>query len=103
MNALFGTLKVLLMLAPTYLTLYLLIQYFPYTGLGRIAAIPAILTVNIIIILTGRIIAARYTKKSLKTFCGVVVILLTMVVAVALYPQEFAPHVTIQIWDLVSN
>lgn len=103
MNALFGVLKVLLMLAPTYLTLYLLIQYFPYTGLGRIAAIPAILTVNIAIIITGQVISARYTKKSWKTLFRAAFILLTMFVAVALYPQESGPHVMNRIWDAVSG
>lgn len=82
---------------PSMLMITGLIHFFPYTGLGRIAALPAIYLVNI------AVIAAGFTKRRRFISRGVSIttaILLTVMISILLYPQEFNSPVVEQIWEL---
>ncbi|MBD0384696.1 hypothetical protein [Paenibacillus sedimenti] len=88
-------LKVLLALLPTLLMFYILIELFPYTGLGRIVALPFIFIINLTIISLGFIIT-RNLKRHRYFMAWFGIILLTMFISTALYPQESRPHVFVQ-------
>ncbi|SEG17982.1 hypothetical protein SAMN02799616_02159 [Paenibacillus sp. UNC499MF] len=82
--------------APCMLVITGLIHFFPYTGLGRIAALPAIYLVNSVVI------AAGFKKRKFinRGVSLTTAILLTLLISILLYPQEFNPPVVEQIWDL---
>jgi hypothetical protein len=95
-------LKFLLAVSPTLITCYLLIKFFPYTGLGRIIALPMIFSVNILIIIIGLFIS-RYLKITYKSIMWILIILLTIFISIYLYPQEFNPPVINQIFDKIKE
>lgn len=84
----------LLLILPSLLLLVLLIDLFPYTGLGRIISIPVTVIMNSLIILvclttTNKLLWIKITKI-LTTF------FITIWITIALYPQEFNPPVLVQ-------
>jgi O-antigen/teichoic acid export membrane protein len=94
-------LKFLLAFSPTIITNYLLIRFFPYTGLGRIIALPMTFFLNILIIIIGLIIS-RHLKLTYKIILWVLIMLLTVFISVYMFPQEFNPPVIDQILDKVK-
>jgi uncharacterized membrane protein YozB (DUF420 family) len=95
-------LKFLLAVSPTLITCYLLIKFFPYTGLGRVIALPMIFSVNILIIIIGLFIS-RNSKITYKGIMWTLIILLTIFISIYLYPQEFNPPVINQIIDKIKK
>lgn len=74
---------------------FLLIKLFPYTGLGRITALPVIFILNSIIILFGLLLSQRVAKGARFKRWSITLIL-TILTTIAFYPQEFNPHIGIQ-------
>lgn len=94
--------KFLLALSPTLLTCFLLMEFFPYTGLGRIIALPMIFFINILIITIG-LVFTRYLKFVYKYILWFLIIPLTIFISIYIYPQEFNPPVINQILDKFKN
>lgn len=92
-------LKFLLAMLPTFLMLHLLRMFFPYTGLGRILVIPQIIIINYIIIIVGLKMASNKNKRNI----WVAMILLTLIVAIFLWPQEFNPPVYKQLFNKIRG
>lgn len=92
----------LLALLPTFLMLHLLNMFFWATGLGRILILPLIFIINIIIIIVGLIVAS-YLGKTFKRLVWGAMILLTLIVPMYLWPQEYEPSVFKQIENSISN
>lgn len=88
--------KLLIAWGPSMLTIALLIDRFPYTGLGRIVYLPAILFTN-----TALIGATLYMTRRLNLFIKIVLwiacIVLTVWLSIIWYPQEYLPPVIEQL------
>jgi hypothetical protein len=95
-------LKFLLAVSPTLITCYLLIKFFPYTGLERIVALPMIFFINIAIIIIGLFIT-RNLRFVFKNIVWIFIILSTVFISIYFYPQEFNPPVINQILDNIRN
>ncbi|WP_217283115.1 hypothetical protein [Paenibacillus alginolyticus] len=91
-------LKVLAALVPSLILVFYLLNHFPNTGLGRIIALPFIFVVNAILITIGIIFFHRFNKPALVSI-WITIILLTLVITVLIYPQEYGPSVTNQMWN----
>ncbi|KOP67335.1 hypothetical protein AMS62_20355 [Bacillus sp. FJAT-18019] len=87
---------------PTISLLCVLVYLFPYTGLERIVALPAIFIINSTIIF---IVMAKSNslKKPKRIITWMLAILLTMFLSIAMYPQEHNPHVFKQIGNSIST
>lgn len=72
---------------PSMVTITLLITFFPYTGLGRIVALPIIFFINSVVIIVG-IIISRKLKYALKSLVWVLLLLFSVYISIYLYPQE---------------
>lgn len=95
-------LKYLLAILPTFLMIHILRIFFPYTGLGRIIAIPQILIINTIIIVVG-LILTRKLKGVYNGIVWLVIILLTLYLTIDYWPQEFYPPVFEQLLDKIRR
>ncbi|ULO04949.1 hypothetical protein H1230_17615 [Paenibacillus sp. 19GGS1-52] len=91
-------LKVLVLLLPSMIVVLILINQFPYTGLGRILSLPLIFFLNITLISLG-LIVAHQLRHRYSIFLWVLIILLTLLLTLLLYPQEHGPSVIAQLWD----
>lgn len=89
-------------MTPTILLLYILVYLFPYTGLKRIVALPAILIINSTIILIV-MVKSSSLKKPIRIITWMLTILLTMFLSIAMYPQEHDPHVFKQMSNSIST
>lgn len=89
--------KYLFAILPSILLITLLITFFPYTGLGRIVYLPFIFLLNSAILIIS-LLRTRQLNRRGYLFGGV---LLTLIFTIALYPQEYNPHVLKQIWVAV--
>lgn len=89
--------KMLIAWGPSMLVIALLIDRFPYTGLGRIAYLPAILFTNTALIVTT-LFVTRKLNLFIKGLLWIACILLTLWLAVAWFPQEYNPPVIEQLW-----
>ncbi|MFE6078166.1 hypothetical protein ACFVQB_27290 [Paenibacillus sp. NPDC057886] len=89
-----------LLLLPTVLLLYLLVQLFPYTSLMRLIMFPLIVAINAGVIF---IVAKKTEKKVSHMLKGRVqntlIIILTLLVTIVLYPQASDRHIVVQIKD----
>lgn len=94
---------ILLAMIPSILAIFLLIEYFPYTGLGRILSIPITLFFNLVILLIFVFITRKIKSKVYKSFYWITVILMTVLVAIIMHPQESSPNVLIQIRELIIS
>ncbi|MGW8957059.1 hypothetical protein [Paenibacillus sp. NPDC055715] len=93
--------NVLIALLPTLCMFYLLIELFPYTGLGRVIMLPFIFMINAVLIgLTVFLIRKFYSVFYIIIL--LVVVLLTLRITVSLYPQEFSPSIPQQINDSIA-
>ncbi|MDO3411352.1 hypothetical protein QWJ34_16420 [Saccharibacillus sp. CPCC 101409] len=94
--------KLMLALGPTSLMLIALVQWFPNTGLGRILTIPLTYLLNLVVILLAFMIAQKLGRRSTR-IVWIVAIAITLAITVKLYPQEYQPPVTQQIWDRLNG
>ncbi|MGG0658298.1 hypothetical protein [Rummeliibacillus pycnus] len=92
----------LLALLPTFLMLHLLNMFFWATGLGIIIILPLIFIINIIVIIVGLTVAS-HLKKIYKRLVWGAMILITLIVPMYLWPQEYLPNVFKQIENSISN
>ncbi|MEK3659680.1 hypothetical protein NSQ29_08940 [Paenibacillus sp. FSL F4-0236] len=92
---------ILLAMIPSILAIFLLIEYFPYTGLGRILSIPITLFFNIIILLISLLITRKIKSRVYKSFYWITVISISVLVAIIMHPQENSPSVLSQIRELI--
>jgi hypothetical protein len=88
-------------LLPTLILFFILIQLFPYTGLERIVALPLIFCLNATIIFVAITLLKNSNNLHYKLVLGVIV-LLTIIITVALYPQPGGPSVFKQIANSIS-
>ncbi|NRR20605.1 hypothetical protein [Brevibacillus sp. MS2.2] len=86
---------------PSIATILLLLDYFPYTGLGRIVSIPITLILNIAILLISLFITQKLKSRVFKSLIWVVAILISVFVAIFLHPQEYLPNVLTQLRELI--
>lgn len=87
--------KFTLLLSPTVLLLVLLLDMFPYTGLGRIISIPATIIINSLIIWLYLVLKRR--NLWIKYIGVLFTLLITLLITVIGHPQEFNPSVVNQI------
>jgi len=74
-------------ISPTVFLLFVLVYLFPYTGLERIIALPAIIFINSTIILI--VMAKSHVLiKHIKIMTWMITIFFTMFLSIAMYPQE---------------
>jgi hypothetical protein len=88
----------LLAILPSKVSITLLITYFPYTGLGRIVALPFIYLINTVVIIVG-ISITRHLNLYLKSLVWIVLLLLSIYISIYIYPQEDGPTVLSQILE----
>jgi hypothetical protein len=93
--------KYLFATCPTLITFFFSIKLFPYTGLGRIVALPTIFMVNSLIIIAA-LKWTRNLKFSTSSLVWLAVSILTIIIAIAFYPQEGSPHVVKQVGYSIS-
>ncbi|RAR44277.1 hypothetical protein [Paenibacillus sp. MDMC362] len=91
--------KFLLLLLPTIVMLVLLIDLFPYTGLGRIASVPTTIIINSLII--WLYLALKKINLWIKYVGGLLTLLMTLAITVIGHPQEFNPSVLVQSQDAI--
>jgi len=101
-NILLIATKVLISLIPCLLLLVWLLKQFPHTGLGRIIAVPYIFSTNITLLIVAIMNVKNFKKINSKlVYC--IVISLTLVLTISLYPQDYGPHVLVKIWDFIRD
>jgi hypothetical protein len=93
--------KYLFGILPSMFTITLLITFFPYTGLGRIVALPMIFILNSAVIIVG-IIITRKLKYALKSLVWIVLLLFSVYISIYLYPQEDGSSVLNQILEEIK-
>jgi hypothetical protein len=92
-----------LSMVPTITTIFLLIEFFPYTGLGRIVSIPLTLFFNSCIVLIGLLITHFLKSRIIKSSVWIAITLTSMFIAIVLHPQEFLPSILIQIREMIFS
>lgn len=98
-----SVLTLILAMIPSVAAIFLLIEHFPYTGLGRIVSIPTTLFLNIIILLMSLLITRVLKSRLYKSLIWITVISISVLVAIALHPQEFLPSVLTQLRELIFS
>ncbi|MBY0088183.1 hypothetical protein [Brevibacillus brevis] len=93
----------LLAMIPSIVTILLLIEYFPYTGLGRIVSIPITLILNIAILLFSLLLTQKLKSRGSKSFIWIAAITISVLIAVLMHPQEYLPSVLTQLRDLIFS
>jgi len=83
---------------PTIISTFLLIKYYPNTGLGRIISIPITFIINISIILLGVVVTDKLRKTQVWMVWALIVVI-TILFTLLLYPQDYGPHVFYKIWN----
>jgi hypothetical protein len=94
--------KYLFGILPSMVTITLLINFFPYTGLGRIIDIPIILIINSTVIIVA-ISLTRNLKFATKSLVWMALFLLTVFISIYLYSQEDGSSVVQQILEKINN
>ncbi|CAM3399076.1 Histidine kinase [Paenibacillus lupini] len=93
----------LVSILPTIVTIMLLIRFFPYTGLGRIISVPLTILLNLVFLLVSLIVVQRIRSKVFQTLCWCASILITIVNAIVMHPQESSPSVFNQLIEKFNN
>lgn len=84
--------RYLVAMLPSILMILLLIIFFPYTGLSRIIYLPFIFLLNSVIIMKCLILTKSYSGTTyLVTWLRIII--LTIILTIVFYPQEYGPHV----------
>ena len=86
---------------PSILAIFLLIEYFPFTGLGRILSVPITVFLNIVILLISIVITRKIKPRAYRNLYWITVILITVLVAIVMHPQEGSPSVLNQMRELI--
>lgn len=86
---------------PSIATMFALVEFFPYTGLGRIVSIPATLFLNIAFFILFLHFTRNLKSGVFKCLFWIAAILLSVLLAVVLHPQEYLPSVLTQLWELM--
>lgn len=86
--------KMILLMSPSLILLRMLLMLFPNTGLGLIVALPFSVVMNIAVVILGLTVSNKLNRFG-STFIWIVVIVLTMLITVGMYPQDDASN----IWD----
>lgn len=94
------TILVLAML-PSIATIFLLIEFFPYTGLGRIVSIPVTLILNLTFFAWFLFLLLKLKSRTFKLLLWIAAILLSVALAIFLHPQEHLPNVMSQLWNQI--
>lgn len=76
-----------------------LINLFPYTGLGRIVSVPVTVIINTLLIIACKIFTRKHGKKVLII---TVTLFITLTLTVGLYPQESSPPIYVQTMQAVK-
>ncbi|UKS29636.1 hypothetical protein LOZ80_12145 [Paenibacillus sp. HWE-109] len=92
-----------LAMIPSIATMFLLVEFFPYTGLGRIVSIPVTLFLNITFFILLLNFTRNLKSRAFKCLFWIAAILLSILLAVVVYPQEYLPSVLSQLWDLIFS
>ena len=90
-----------LAMIPSIVTILLLIEYFPYTGLGRVVSIPITLFFNITILLISLFITQNLKSRVFKSLIWVAATPISVFLAIFLHPQEYLPSVLTQLQELI--
>lgn len=85
----------------TVIMIILMVQLFPYTGLGRIITIPMTIVVNLAIIASG-IFLTRKVKLLQFVIIWIVIVIITASNTITFHPQEYSPSVYKQIGHSIS-
>ena len=93
-------LRFLFLLIPTILTTLLLIEFFPYTGLGRIVTIPFTFLINICIV--GIVMLIRYRKTWFVITKVSLTVIITTIITIYMYPQDSGITVVQQAQEAVQ-
>ncbi len=93
----------LLAMIPNIAAIFLLIENFPYTGLGRIVSIPITLFFNITILIISLFITRIIKSRLYKCMIWITVVSINVLVAIVLHPQEFLPSVLMQLRELLFS
>lgn len=92
---------IFLAMVPTIITVSLLIEFFPYTGLGRIVSIPSTFFINFTIVLIGLLMTHKLKSIILKSLVWIAVIFISIFLGIAMHPQEYLPGVLTQIREMI--
>ncbi|MGR6129388.1 hypothetical protein [Paenibacillus sp. SER-28] len=88
-------------LLPTICLFQILIELFPYTGLGRIVALPLVFILNATLI-----ISVIHLIRKLSPLCCALILVPTILLSIwntiLFYPQEFSPSIPKQIKYSIS-
>lgn len=76
-----------------------MIKYFPYTGLGRIVALPFIFILNTCILVSMILVIEKFNIKY-KKYVWIVTIIITVAITIGLHPQEYSGNVYKQLWGI---
>ncbi len=87
--------RIVFLLMPTIVTTMLLIEFFPYTGLGRIVTIPLTFLANIIIV--GISMLITYRKKWFVITKVSLTVIITIAITISMYPQDSGRSVVQQV------
>lgn len=90
-----------LAMIPSIATMFLLVEFFPNTGLGRVASIPGTLFVNITILLLSLNLIRKLKSRAFQCSIWIAAISFSVLMALVLHPQEYLPSVITQLWELM--
>lgn len=93
--------SLLLSIIPTLISIYLLIEYFPYTGLARVITVPTTIIVNIGILIFSLNLIRRVNGLLIKSITWMMSLLITVIMAIIMHPQEYLPSVLVQIKEMI--
>lgn len=93
-------LKAVAALSPSIILLLILIDQFPYTGLGRIVALPIIIIMNLLLIGLGLFVSVRLQPRY-RVVLWAFIIVVTLCCALLMYPQEYGPSVAEVLWNRI--
>jgi len=95
-----GLRTLLVFLLPSTFLMAVLDLYFPNTGLGIMFTIPATYFLNVIICGIG-IVLGRFIKGKRMIPVWVVAVLISFIITIRLYPQEYEAPVYQRILDFI--
>ncbi|GGI17877.1 hypothetical protein [Gottfriedia solisilvae] len=94
--------QLLLAVCLNVIILWGLTIFFPYTGLGRIIAFPLIFLINMIIATMGCIVT-RFLNVVNKGLVWAIILVLSIIVAIWLFPQDSGISVIVKIIDWIKG
>lgn len=89
--------KFVIAMLPSMITITFLILKFPNTGLGRIVYLPSIFFVNSMIVFIC-LLKIRKLNKILSLSLWVTIIIITIILSILSYPQEYGKGIFELLW-----